>query len=124
QLKKEKLILVIVSTHGECDPPDRVVELHEHIFGKRAPKLPDLEFSVLALGDRTYKHYCKIVKDFDTQLEALGAKRIVDRMNCDVNFDEPAKALIEQVVAATAERSSSSAAPAIGITGLDFPAEK
>ena len=50
-LKKEKLMMLIVSTHGEGDPPDSVEDLYDFINSKRAPKLGDLKYSVLALGD-------------------------------------------------------------------------
>jgi len=86
-LQTEKNLLVIVSTHGEGVPPFQARELHEFIHGKRAPKLDGLNFAVLALGDSSYFHFCKTGKDFDEQLEKLGAKRAAQRVDCDVNFE-------------------------------------
>jgi sulfite reductase (NADPH) flavoprotein alpha-component len=89
-LQSEKNLLVIVSTHGEGEPPFAAKELHEFIFGKRAPKLDDVKFSVLALGDSSYVQFCQTGKDFDLQLEKLGAKRLAPMVCCDVDFQETA----------------------------------
>ena len=42
QLAQEQNLLVIVSTHGEGDPPVSAEELHQFIGGPRAPKLPGM----------------------------------------------------------------------------------
>jgi sulfite reductase (NADPH) flavoprotein alpha-component len=97
-LKKVKQLLIVVSTYGEGDPPDKAVLFHEFVHGKRAPRLEGMRFSVLALGDQLYDQFCKTGKDFDARLEELGAKRIYPRVECDVDFDEPAKAWIDGVL--------------------------
>ncbi|MEJ2054549.1 MAG: flavodoxin domain-containing protein, partial [Calditrichaceae bacterium] len=68
QLKNEKFLLIVVSTHGEGDPPDNAVEFYEYLHSKRAPKLDKLDYSVLALGDTSYEHFCKTGRDFDSRL--------------------------------------------------------
>ncbi len=90
-LQNEKNLLVIVSTHGEGEPPFAAKELYEFIFGKRAPKLEGVNFAVLGLGDSSYFHFCKTGIDFDNQLEKLGAKRIHTRITLDVDFAETAE---------------------------------
>ena len=97
-LKNEKLLLVIVATYGEGEPPTAAEELHKFIFSSRAPKLPDTQFAVLALGDKSYLQYCQTGKDFDQQLEKLGAKRLADRMDCDVDWHDDAEGWIKNVV--------------------------
>jgi len=89
-LKNEQNLLIIVSTHGEGEPPLSAEELHEYIFSDRAPELPKLKYSVLALGDKSYFHFCKTGFEFDQRLEELGAKRISKRVDCDVNFKNDA----------------------------------
>ena len=89
-LQSEKNLLVIVSTHGEGEPPFAARELHEFIYSKRAPKLEGVNYAVLALGDSSYFQFCKTGKDFDEQLEKLGAKRLVPRIACDVDFEDAA----------------------------------
>ena len=88
-LQTEKHLLVIVSTHGDGVPPFSAQELHEFIYSKRAPKLEGVNFAVLALGDSSYFQFCKTGKDFDEQLEKLGAKRIVPVLTCDLDFEQP-----------------------------------
>ncbi|RJS94337.1 assimilatory sulfite reductase (NADPH) flavoprotein subunit [Salinisphaera sp. Q1T1-3] len=97
-LKKEKNIVICVSTHGEGDPPDNAEELHEFVFGKKAPKLEGVNFSVLAFGDTSYEHFCQTGRDFDAQLEKLGATRLVDRKDLDVDFDDDVEAWLDDVV--------------------------
>lgn len=72
ELKKVETLLIVVSTHGEGDPPDNAVAFYEFLHSKRAPKLNHLRFSVLALGDTSYEHFCQTGKDFDKRLEELG----------------------------------------------------
>jgi len=103
-LKKEQNVIVCVSTHGEGDPPDNAEELHAFIYGKKAPKLEGLRFSVLAFGDTSYEHFCQTGKDFDAQLEKLGGERVTDRVDLDVDFDDPAEAWIGNVVEAFADK--------------------
>lgn len=99
QLKNDRLLLVIVATYGEGEPPAAAEELHKFLFSSRAPKLNDTQFSVLALGDKSYLQYCQTGKDFDQQLEKLGAKRLADRMDCDVDWHDDAAKWVQNVVA-------------------------
>ncbi|MBD8499257.1 assimilatory sulfite reductase (NADPH) flavoprotein subunit [Paenibacillus arenosi] len=96
-LKKAGYLFIVVSTHGEGDPPDNALTLHELLNSKRAPKLDGLKFSVLALGDTSYEFFCKTGQDFDIKLAELGAERIVDRVDCDVDFEEDAAGWIAAV---------------------------
>ncbi|WP_409293848.1 assimilatory sulfite reductase (NADPH) flavoprotein subunit [Peribacillus sp. SCS-26] len=96
-LKKLNNLLIVVSTHGEGDPPDNAISFHEFLHGKRAPKLEELKYSVLALGDSSYELFCQTGKEFDQKLEELGAQRLYDRVDCDLDFDEPAQEWLDGV---------------------------
>ncbi|WP_166422771.1 assimilatory sulfite reductase (NADPH) flavoprotein subunit [Paraglaciecola sp. 20A4] len=98
QLKNETHIVAIVSTHGEGDAPDDAVELHDFLSSKKAPKLANLSFSVLGLGDSSYEFFCQTAKDFDKKLAELGATRLVDRVDCDVDYDEASDTWAQQVL--------------------------
>lgn len=99
-LKREKLVLLIVSTHGDGDPPGPARRLYEFLRGPRAPKLDHLRFAVLALGDRTYAHFCKTGRSFDERLAALGGSRLLERVECDVDFEPSSAGWIADSVAA------------------------
>ena len=86
-LKNESHLLIVASTNGEGEPPDDAIEFHEFLLGKKAPKLPNLSYSVLALGDSSYEFFCKTGQDFDERLQALGAKQVSPRVDCDVDYD-------------------------------------
>ena len=111
-LQSERNLLVIVSTHGEGVPPFQARELHEFIHGKRAPKLDGLNFAVLALGDSSYFHFCKTGKDFDEQLEKLGAKRAVQRVDCDVDFEVAADSWLKSTLPSFAGEKATQHKPA------------
>ncbi|MCL6426837.1 MULTISPECIES: assimilatory sulfite reductase (NADPH) flavoprotein subunit [Bacillus] len=112
QLKKVNNLLIVVSTHGEGEPPDNALSFHEFLHGRRAPKLEDLRFSVLALGDSSYEFFCQTGKEFDQRLEELGGKRISPRVDCDLDYDEPAAEWLEGVLKGLIEAGGGSAAPA------------
>ncbi|WP_405219877.1 assimilatory sulfite reductase (NADPH) flavoprotein subunit [Lentisalinibacter sediminis] len=111
ELRRETWLAVVVSTHGEGDPPDDAEMLHEYLFGPKAPKLGSLRYSVLALGDSSYAEFCRTGRDFDERLAALGASRYGERVDCDVDYEDPAARWSEAVLDAVRERLGE-AAPA------------
>ncbi|MCQ5365730.1 assimilatory sulfite reductase (NADPH) flavoprotein subunit [Anoxybacillus salavatliensis] len=98
ELKKINTLLIVVSTYGEGEPPDNALSFYEFLHSKRAPKLDHLRFSVLSLGDTSYEHFCKTGKDFDKRLEELGGKRLYERVDCDVDYEEKAAKWLEGVL--------------------------
>lgn len=87
-LAKERYALIIASTFGEGDPPENAREFHAALFAVDAPRLENLRFSVCGLGDTNYEKFCECGKQFDARLEALGAKRIYERSDCNVDYEE------------------------------------
>ena len=96
-------LLIVASTNGEGEAPDDAIALHEFLASKKAPKLDHLKYSVLALGDTSYEFYCQTGKDFDLNLEKLGAKRIAPRIDCDVDYEADAKTWSDAVIKQTKE---------------------
>lgn len=81
-------LLVIVSTWGEGDPPETAGAFYSALM-EGGPSLAGTQYSVCALGDSSYEDFCEIGKRIDVRLEELGAKRAADRVDCDVDFEEP-----------------------------------
>ncbi len=107
-LKKLQNLLIIVSTHGEGEPPDNAIPFYEFLHSKRAPQVENLQYSVLALGDTSYEFFCQTGKDFDKRLEELGGKRLTPRVDCDVDFDESAAEWMNQVLLSLNEAGAGS----------------
>ncbi|NIY84964.1 assimilatory sulfite reductase (NADPH) flavoprotein subunit [Vibrio hepatarius] len=89
-LAKESHVIIVASTNGEGEAPDNAIELHEFLQSKKAPKLPNLKYGVIGLGDSSYEFFCQTGKDFDTYLSKLGATPFIDRVDCDVDYEAPA----------------------------------
>jgi sulfite reductase (NADPH) flavoprotein alpha-component len=113
-LKSETHVIVVASTNGEGEPPDDAIEFHEFLLGKKAPKLPNLSYTVLSLGDSSYEFFCQTGKDFDERLKALGAKQVAPRLDCDVDYEYDCEAWIASTVSSLKDeltQSSVAAAP-------------
>ena len=82
KLASERWALIVVSTHGDGEPPESAYGLHAFLHGKRAPRLEQLRYAVLGLGDSSYDQFCQAAKDFDVRLAELGAQRLMPRQCC------------------------------------------
>ncbi|KHT61952.1 sulfite reductase subunit alpha [Photobacterium gaetbulicola] len=91
-LTKETHVIIVASTHGEGEAPDDAIELHEFLQSKKAPKLPDLQYAVVGLGDSSYEFFCQTAKDFDAFLSKQGATAFLPRLDCDVDYESAATA--------------------------------
>jgi sulfite reductase (NADPH) flavoprotein alpha-component len=100
ELKKVEDLFIVSATHGEGDPPDNAITFHEFLHSRKAPKLEGVRYSVLALGDESYEFFCQTGKDFDARLAELGGERLTDRVDCDLDFDEPAENWMQNVLEA------------------------
>ncbi|HFL5520084.1 TPA: NADPH-dependent assimilatory sulfite reductase flavoprotein subunit [Salmonella bongori] len=90
QIASEKLLVVVTSTQGEGEPPEEAVALHKFLFSKKAPALKNTAFAVFSLGDTSYEFFCQAGKDFDSKLAELGGKRLLDRVDADVEYQAAA----------------------------------
>lgn len=119
QIANEKLLVVVASTQGEGEPPEEAVALHKFLFSKKAPKLNGAAFAVFGLGDTSYEFFCQCGKDFDSKLAELGAERLLDRVDADVEYQAAASEWRARIVDILKTRvpTESSAQAAVTATG-------
>ena len=98
-LRRESLLCIVVSTHGDGDPPDDAELFHEYLMSAKAPALSGLHYSLLALGDSSYVNFCQTGRELDARLSELGAKRFAATVECDLDYDEAATTWTDGVVA-------------------------
>jgi len=102
-LARERLLVVVVSTQGDGDPPDDARGFIEFLASRRASKLEHLTYSVLALGDSSYPKFCETGRQVDERLAELGAKRLLDRVDCDVDYETLATPWLDRVLSGARE---------------------
>jgi len=98
-LKRESLLTFVISTHGEGEPPDDAELFYEYLMSAKVPQLADLRYSVLALGDSSYVNFCETGREFDARLSELGAERFEALVECDLDYDDPANAWSDRIIA-------------------------
>lgn len=90
ELAQERQLVIVISTQGDGDPPEDARGFVEFLLGRRAPKLPQLRFAVLGLGDSSYPKFCAIGRQLDERLAELGASRWLPRADADVDIERVA----------------------------------
>jgi sulfite reductase (NADPH) flavoprotein alpha-component len=121
----EANLLVVASTWGEGDPPERAAAFYAALMAADAPRFDGVRFAVLALGDSSYVNFCEVGRRIDARLEALGAERFAPRVDCDLDYEAPAAAWSEGTLEELAKRAEPDGAPAVqggAIIHVDFAA--
>ncbi|WP_246806598.1 assimilatory sulfite reductase (NADPH) flavoprotein subunit [Neopusillimonas maritima] len=110
-LKNERLLYVVISTQGDGDPPDDSMGFVEFLSGRRAPKLPELQYAVLGLGDSSYPEFCGIAKTLDARFAELGAQRLQAVGTADLDIETVSDPWRESAVTHAREQAGSDLAP-------------
>ncbi len=98
EMKGIRDLLIAVSTDGEGDPPLQAEPFYEYIHSPTIPEIQNLRYAVLALGDSSYKHFCKTGKDIAKRMNELGAEPLYPLIECDIDFEDSAKQWVRNVV--------------------------
>ena len=121
QLANERFLYLVVSTQGDGDPPDDARPLFDFLASRRAPRLEPLSYAVLALGDTSYPKFCASGRILDERLAELGARRLIDRVECDVEPEAKAGPWLERAVT-TARSELGAHAPRLALVTALRPA--
>jgi flavodoxin I len=87
-LAADTLALFIVSTWGDGEPPADACDFHYDLEKDSAPALPGLRFAILGLGDKDYQEFNAFARKLDKRLVSLGASRLYERIEADLDFDD------------------------------------
>jgi sulfite reductase (NADPH) flavoprotein alpha-component len=113
ELQSATHFVVVTSTFGDGEFPDNALLFWEAISAE-TDRLEHLNFAVLALGDTSYEFFCNAGKLLDERLEALGATRLLDRVDIDGHYEQQAAAWTTDVVKMlTAENTAPPATVAV-----------
>ncbi|WP_426575893.1 NADPH-dependent assimilatory sulfite reductase flavoprotein subunit [Xenorhabdus stockiae] len=116
QIAKERVLIIISSTQGEGEPAEEAVALHKYLHSKKAALMKETAYAVFGLGDTSYEHFCQSGKDFDRRLSELGAQRLLDRVDADVEYQDIATQWCQQLTDILKQRLPSQANTAIATT--------
>jgi sulfite reductase (NADPH) flavoprotein alpha-component len=120
-LTKERRVVIVTSTYGDGEMPDNAQLFWDYLENGSAPRLENLEYSVLALGDRSYVQFCQAGKAFDARLEELGAKRIHPRTDCDVDYEGASREWFAALMSTFEDSTAPPAAARTFVNGAKLP---
>ncbi len=106
QFAEMERVIIVTSTYGEGEMPDNAQLFWEALTATTAPRMEKMNYAILAIGDTAYDDFCEAGKLFDIRLEQLGANRVANRLDCDVDYEDPAAAWIEETMPVIAEFGS------------------
>lgn len=123
-LAKQSLLVLIISTHGDGEPPEAAEAFHQYLHAERAPRLENLRYAVLALGDSSYPAFCQTGREVDARLAALGAERLIERQDVDVDFEDDERAWADRLTKALTPLMETSSEPASNVVALTTAAQR
>ncbi|MGB3291112.1 MAG: assimilatory sulfite reductase (NADPH) flavoprotein subunit [Burkholderiaceae bacterium] len=123
ELKDEQLLYIVMSTQGDGEPPDDSLAFVEFLSSRRAPKLPQLKYAVLGLGDSSYPMFCGIAQTLDARLAELGAERLHEVGTADLDIETVALPWQDAAIA-QAQKALKQATPTASVTPLHPKAAK
>jgi sulfite reductase (NADPH) flavoprotein alpha-component len=92
-----KHLILVTSTYGDGEAPDNASEWMSYLKFSDAIDLSHLNYAVIGLGDTYYPHFCQAGKDFDQYLSKHGANALLQRLDCDLYFEEQYPEWLEEL---------------------------
>ncbi|MGZ8179586.1 molybdopterin-dependent oxidoreductase [Williamsia sp. SKLECPSW1] len=102
--------VIVSSTTGDGDAPDNGATFWSAL-AEADVDLSGLRYSVFALGDSTYADFCGHGRRLDERLAELGASRMVDRVDCEPEYEDAARRWIDAIVTTIGTTTGSTAGP-------------
>ncbi|CAL4322730.1 assimilatory sulfite reductase (NADPH) flavoprotein subunit [Buchnera aphidicola] len=90
KIQNEKILICIVSTHGEGEPPEEAIEFYDFLMSNSSLNMKKTYFSVFGLGDKSYNLFCQAAKNLDKKLLELGGISLLERVDSDVDYFDQA----------------------------------
>ena len=87
-ISSSKRLIVVCSTWGEGEQPVNAQDLYNTVEGSDDHCLEGVNFAVIALGDTAFEFFCESGKEWDEILHKKGGKRVVERIDCDVDYED------------------------------------
>jgi sulfite reductase (NADPH) flavoprotein alpha-component len=116
-------LIVFASTWGEGDPPQRAADFYASLMSEAAPRIDGVRFAVLALGDKAYVNFCSTGRAVDERLAALGGKRMLERIELDLDFARSAAAWTEQALVALTPQEPSTTVVHVDVRSAPDPSD-
>ena len=117
-LAKASQVLLLTSTFGDGDPPDNGNQFWNGLQAENALRLENIRFAVLAFGDSNYDQFCGFGRKLDARLEAMGAQRLLERADCEPEFEDTANAWLDKAVSVLANVAAPVSQPALAMTDV------
>ena len=97
-IQENENVLIVCSTWGDGEQPDNAIDLYESIEDSDESSMAGVGFAVLALGDTAFDLFCEAGIQWDNILQEKGGKRVNERIDCDVDYEDDAEEWIEDTL--------------------------
>lgn len=84
RLTSKDMVLVVTSTFGDGEPPGNADSFATQLANVES--IPAFKFAIFAIGDVAYANFCQFGQFLDTQFDSKGAKRIINRVDADIDY--------------------------------------